>query len=114
MAAHAEPIGGHGHDEHHHHGPPPIHYSSRIHPSSLGIFLFIGSEIMLFGSFFTVYFFDRVVQRTHWPPLPRRDPLPVVRRARQHGHPRHLELHVHWATTVDQAQRQSRRVSAPG
>ena len=27
----------------------------------LGMFLFIASEIMLFGSFFTVYFFDRVV-----------------------------------------------------
>ena len=41
--------------------PPPIHYSSRISPLIVGIFLFIGSEIMLFGSFFTVYFFDRVV-----------------------------------------------------
>ena len=44
-----------------HHGPPPIHYSSRVSPSVLGMFLFIASEIMLFGSFFTVYFFDRVV-----------------------------------------------------
>ena len=58
-----------------HHGdanshPPPIHYSSRISPLIVGIFLFIGSEIMLFGSFFTVYFFDRVVnpQTTQWPP----------------------------------------------
>jgi heme/copper-type cytochrome/quinol oxidase subunit 3 len=41
---------------HEHHGPPPIHYSSRIPPPLVGIFLFIGSEIMLFGSFFTVYF----------------------------------------------------------
>ena len=45
--------------EHEH--PPPIHYSSRISPSVLGMFLFIASEIMLFGAFFTVYFFDRVV-----------------------------------------------------
>ncbi len=55
-----------------HHGPPPIHYSSRISPSVLGMFLFIGSEIMLFGSFFTVYFFDRVVGHGvngHWPPV---------------------------------------------
>ncbi len=44
-----------------HHGPPPIHYSSRVSPAVLGMFLFIASEIMLFGSFFTVYFFDRVV-----------------------------------------------------
>lgn len=55
-----------------HHGPPPIHYSSRITPAVLGMFLFIGSEIMLFGSFFTVYFFDRVVGHGvngHWPPV---------------------------------------------
>jgi len=53
------------------HGPPPIHYSSRISPSVLGMFLFIASEIMLFGSFFTVYFFDRVANHGvagHWPP----------------------------------------------
>src|SRR5262249_12562762 len=50
--------------------PPPIHYSSRISPVIVGIFLFIGSEIMLFGSFFTVYFFDRVVNNAHpWPPI---------------------------------------------
>src|SRR4051794_6108974 len=54
-----------------HHGPPPIHYSSRVSPAVLGMFLFIASEIMLFGSFFTVYFFDRVVNRPfggQWPP----------------------------------------------
>ena len=68
MSAAAE---AHGHgDGHEQHGPPPIHYSSRVSPSVLGMFLFIGSEIMLFGSFFTVYFFDRVVNNTHpWPPL---------------------------------------------
>jgi len=35
------------------------------------MFLFIGSEIMLFGAFFTVYFFDRVVNNGVdgvWPP----------------------------------------------
>ena len=54
-----------------HHGPPPVHYSSRVSPSVLGMFLFIASEIMLFGAFFTVYFFDRVVNHGvdgHWPP----------------------------------------------
>jgi cytochrome c oxidase subunit 3 len=62
---------------HGHHGipgvdyPPPIHYSSRISHLIVGIFLFIGSEIMLFGSFFTVYFFDRVVANPpQWPPAP--------------------------------------------
>jgi cytochrome c oxidase subunit 3 len=60
---------GHGHGDANLH-PPPIHYSSRIAPTIVGIFLFIGSEIMLFGSFFTVYFFDRVVNNTHpWPPV---------------------------------------------
>jgi len=35
----------------------------------LGMFLFIGSEVMLFGSFFTIYFFDRVVNNaSEWPP----------------------------------------------
>ena len=58
-------------EAHDHHGPPPIHYSSRVPPAVLGMFLFIASEIMLFGSFFTVYFFDRVVNHGvngHWPP----------------------------------------------
>jgi cytochrome c oxidase subunit 3 len=59
---------GHGHGAGH---PPPIHYSSRVSPAVLGMFLFIASEIMLFGSFFTVYFFDRVVANPpEWPPPP--------------------------------------------
>jgi cytochrome c oxidase subunit 3 len=62
-------VPGHGHGDANLH-PPPIHYSSRISHLIVGIFLFIGSEIMLFGSFFTVYFFDRVVNpnTTEWPP----------------------------------------------
>ena len=54
--------------EHHHHGPPPAHVSSRIDARVLGMLLFIGSEIMLFGSFFTAYFFVRVVNKYPWPP----------------------------------------------
>ena len=35
----------------------------------LGMFLFIASEVMLFGSFFTAYFFVRVVEQPPvWPP----------------------------------------------
>jgi len=34
----------------------------------LGMFLFIASEVMLFGSFFTAYFFVRVVNGYPWPP----------------------------------------------
>ena len=55
-------------EAHEHHGPPPIHYSSRVSPAVLGMYLFIASEIMLFGSFFTAYFFVRVVNHESWPP----------------------------------------------
>jgi cytochrome c oxidase subunit III len=50
----------------HQHGPPPAHQSSRVNASVLGMFLFIASEVMLFGSFFTAYFFVRVVNQTGW------------------------------------------------
>ena len=54
----------HAHD---HHGPPPAHRSSRVEPQLLGMLLFIISEIMVFGAFFTAYFFIRVVQDNPWP-----------------------------------------------
>jgi cytochrome c oxidase subunit 3 len=53
--------------EHEHHGPPPAHQSSRVEASFLGMLLFIISEVMLFGAFFTVYFFVRVVNAADWP-----------------------------------------------
>ncbi len=60
MAVHAEAHAAH---------PPAAHQSSRIDAPTLGMLLFIGSEIMLFGSFFTIYFFDRVVASPdEWPP----------------------------------------------
>src|SRR5215216_7565111 len=66
-------------EAHEHHGPPPIHYSSRVSPAILGMFLFIASEVMLFGSFFTVYFFDRVVANPReWPPPPFERPVFVA------------------------------------
>ena len=52
---------------HEHHGPPAAHQSSRVEASFLGMLLFIISEIMLFGAFFTVYFFVRVVNGAQWP-----------------------------------------------
>ena len=56
----------HGHD---HPGPPPANMSSRVDSRLLGIYLFIASEIMLFGSFFTALFFARVVVAPDaWPP----------------------------------------------
>ena len=102
MAAHAEHL--------EHHGPPAPHYSSRVNPSVLGMFLFIGSEIMLFGSFFTVYFFDRVVNnQAHpqpWPPI-----IPGSNPPVQFERPWFLALvntfilvtssfTMHWATTA--------------
>ena len=62
-----------------HHGPPPIHYSSRVSPSVLGMFLFIASEIMLFGSFFTAYFFVRIVNGVPWPTPPYELPVTAPR-----------------------------------
>jgi cytochrome c oxidase subunit 3 len=57
---------GHGdHDEHH--GPPPANQSSRVEAQFLGMLLFIISEVMLFGAFFTAYFFLRVVNNDPWP-----------------------------------------------
>ncbi|HEV8602482.1 MAG TPA: cytochrome c oxidase subunit 3 [Gaiellaceae bacterium] len=61
MAVHAE---AHAH-------PPAAHQSSRVDAPTLGMLLFIASEIMLFGSFFTAYFFVRVVNSApEWPPHP--------------------------------------------
>jgi len=63
MAAHAADL--HAHEAH----PPVANQSSRVSAPMLGMFLFIGSEVMLFGSFFTIYFFDRVVNNApEWPP----------------------------------------------
>ena len=50
-----------------HHGPPPAHRSSRVHAPTLGMLLFIISEVMIFGAFFTAYFFIRIVNHNPWP-----------------------------------------------
>src|SRR5438270_2062883 len=52
---------------HEHHGPPPAHRSSRVPAPTLGMLLFIISEVMIFGAFFTAYFFIRVVTHDPWP-----------------------------------------------
>jgi cytochrome c oxidase subunit 3 len=59
VTAHAEAHGAH---------PPVAHQSSRVDAPTLGMLLFIASEIMVFGSFFTAYFFIRVVNENAWPP----------------------------------------------
>jgi cytochrome c oxidase subunit III len=68
MEAHAAPLHAPGAAaEHEHHGPPAAHRSSRVDPQTLGMLLFIISEIMVFGAFFTAYFFIRVVSANPWP-----------------------------------------------
>src|SRR5438477_13164543 len=52
---------------HEHHGPPPAHHSSCVEAPLLGMLLFIMSEVMIFGAFFTAYFFIRVVTHNPWP-----------------------------------------------
>jgi cytochrome c oxidase subunit III len=69
-----------GHAEHdEHHGPPEANQSSRIDRQTLGILLFIVSEVMLFGAFFAAYFFIRVVANVGpWPPDPFELPVAVA------------------------------------
>ena len=62
-------MAAHAHAEHHH-GPPLAHQSSRVDARTLGMFLFIASETMLFGAFFTAYFFVRVTAGVDWPTPP--------------------------------------------
>jgi cytochrome c oxidase subunit 3 len=59
-----------------HHGPPEANRSSRVDPQVLGMLLFIISEVMVFGAFFTAYFFIRVVNGDTWPA--RGDELPKL------------------------------------
>src|SRR4051794_7139222 len=69
-----------GHDAHDdHHGPPAANQSSRVEPQFLGMLLFIISEVMLFGAFFTAYFFIRVVadDTPSWFPIDGKE-LPIA------------------------------------
>ena len=54
--------------------------------------LFIISEVMLFGAFFTAYFFIRVVADSGWFPIDGKE-LPEGRRRRQHRGAGVVELH---------------------
>src|SRR5438093_13449490 len=67
---------GHEHEEHH--GPPAAHQSSRVEAQLLGMLLFIVSEVMLFGAFFTAYFFIRVVGNADWPAAGEKLPVAVA------------------------------------
>jgi len=79
-----------------HHGPPIANQSSRVNAATLGMLLFIASEIMVFGSFFTAYFFIRVVNNAAWPPAG--DELPKFVAGVNTGILVTSSFTMHWAT----------------
>jgi cytochrome c oxidase subunit 3 len=82
-----------------HHGPPEAHRSSRVEPQLLGMLLFIISEVMLFGAFFTAYFFLRVVNGDHWFPFQGHH-LPVAVAGVNTAILLSSSLTMHWALTA--------------
>ena len=98
-AAHAVDTHGHGDHGHDHHGPPEANHSSRVDPATLGMLLFIISEIMIFGAFFTAYFFIPVVPPGHhWCPVNGHD-LPVAVAGVNTAILLSSSLTLHWAQT---------------
>src|SRR3712207_2136100 len=92
----------HGHVQaEHHHGPPEDIRSSRVEPQLLGMLLFIISEIMLCGAFFTACFFIRVVTEQPWPAQGTELPVAVagVNRAILLS----ASLTMHWALMAGKA-----------
>ena len=87
--------------EHEHHGPPKPNQSSRVDAQTLGIYLFIISEVMLFGAFFTAYFFLRVVKGDPWP-APGTD-IPVLVAAVNTAVLVSSSFTMHWATMAAKA-----------
>ena len=69
---------GHAAEGHHAAHPPAANRSSRVDSHLLGMLLFIISEIMVFGAFFTAYFFIRVAQGDPWPAHGTKLPLEVA------------------------------------
>ena len=85
------------HDDHHHHAPPAAHRSSRVEPQTLGMLLFIISEVMVFGAFFTAYFFIRIVAGDPWPA--KGTELPVAVAGVNTAILLSSSLTMHWAQT---------------
>jgi cytochrome c oxidase subunit III len=102
---------GHEAHEHEHHGPPEANRSSRVEAQYLGMLLFIISEIMLFGAFFTAYFFIRVVNEAGWFPLDGKD-LPVAIAGVNSAILLSSSLTMHWA--LEGARRGNRRALQVG
>jgi len=84
--------------EDHHHGPPAPNVSSRVEAQFLGMLLFIISEVMLFGAFFTAYFFIRVVSADQWFPVGGHS-LPVAVAGVNTAILLSSSLTMHWAQT---------------
>ncbi len=89
--------GAHDADHHDHHGPPEANRSSRVDPQLLGMLLFIISEIMVFGAFFTAYFFVRIVGENEWPAAGTE--LPVLVAGVNTAILLSSSLTLHWAQT---------------
>jgi cytochrome c oxidase subunit 3 len=66
------------HGEHEHPEPLAANKSSRVEAPLLGMMLFIISEIMVFGAFFTAYFFIRVAEGNPWPAAGTKLPVQVA------------------------------------
>ena len=96
--------------DHEHHGPPEAHRSSRMDPQFLGMLLFIISEVMLFGAFFTAYFFIRVVSGDPWPA--EGDHLPVAIAGVNTAILVSSSFTMHWA--LEGARRNNRRALRAG
>jgi cytochrome c oxidase subunit 3 len=105
------PVGAPSHAaEHEHHGPPEANRSSRMDPQFLGMLLFIISEVMLFGAFFTAYFFIRVVNGADWPADG--DHLPVAVAGVNTAILVSSSFTMHWA--LEGARRENRRAMRIG
>jgi cytochrome c oxidase subunit III len=100
---------GHEH-EHEHHGPPPANQSSRVEAQFLGMLLFIISEVMLFGAFFTAYFFIRVVNHDAWPA--KGEELPVAIAGVNTAILLSSSFTMHWA--LEGARNENRRAMRAG
>jgi cytochrome c oxidase subunit III len=102
--------GAHAAHEHVAH-PPAANVSSRVEAQFLGMLLFIISEVMLFGAFFTAYFFIRVVGEAQWFPVDGFE-LPVAIAAVNTGILLSSSFTMHW--TLEGIRRDNRRALRVG
>ena len=103
--------GAHVADHDEHHGPPEANQSSRLEAQFLGMLLFIISEVMLFGAFFTAYFFIRVVADDQWFPIDGKE-LPKVVAGINTAVLVSSSVTMHWA--LEGARRGNRRAMQVG